>query len=77
MLERNAPHIIDGRFDDTGAPLRNLLKDLQIITALAAELGLPVPATTAAREAFADMAARGMGEKDPTALSAVLDAGTT
>lgn len=79
MLERNAPNILEGRFGPSPVPLRNLLKDLSIVTRLARELGIRVPAAGAAHSVFARLAAEGRGEWDITAACTALkdEAGDT
>jgi 3-hydroxyisobutyrate dehydrogenase-like beta-hydroxyacid dehydrogenase len=73
MLERNAPYIRTRRFEGTGAPLRNIVKDLKIIAALGAATGLALPLTETARSLFARLEAGGLGELDMTALCRLLD----
>jgi 3-hydroxyisobutyrate dehydrogenase-like beta-hydroxyacid dehydrogenase len=73
MLERNGPYIAERRFDSTGSPLRNLLKDLALVAALGEELGLNLRAASSARDVFAELAQLGWGERDITAAAMLVD----
>ncbi len=67
MLDRNAPVILSEDFGMTGAPLRNLLKDLSIVTALGRELEVPLPSASAAERVYSELVDAGEGEADITA----------
>jgi len=45
-------------------PLRLMLKDLQLVSNAAYELGVPLPATHATKELFGQAAARGLADVD-------------
>ena len=67
MLERCGPIIAREGYDEPGAPLRNILKDLTIITRLGRDSGLSVKAADAALGVFQRLVEEGMGESDMTA----------
>ena len=48
MMSRSAPITADRSFADSAAPIRNLVKDIGIITALGNEIGLELPLSEAA-----------------------------
>ena len=47
MIERNGPITVNKEFENSPAPLRNLVKDLGIIKELTSQLGLNLPVTMA------------------------------
>ena len=47
MIERNGPITVEKEFENSPAPLRNLVKDLGIIKELTSQLGLNLPVTMA------------------------------
>ena len=49
MAERSAPITAARDFEDSGAPIRNLVKDIGIITALSDDLGIALPLSRAAQ----------------------------
>ena len=67
MLERCGPIIARQGYDEPGAPLRNILKDLSIITRLGKDSGLSVKAADAALGVYQGLADAGMSESDMTA----------
>ena len=73
MLERNAPVIERGGFDESGSPLRNLLKDLDIVTRLSTSLGVRIPGALAATEVYRELSRRGEDEADITAAFRLLE----
>jgi 3-hydroxyisobutyrate dehydrogenase-like beta-hydroxyacid dehydrogenase len=75
MLERNAPFILRREFGPSAAPARNLAKDTAIIAALAREHGLDLRLAAAAERLYSELAARGWGERDITAVLPLLEGG--
>lgn len=73
MLGRNAPFILRREFGPSPAPARNLAKDTAIIAALAREHGLDLPLAAAAERVYSELAARGRGEWDITAVLPLLE----
>jgi 2-hydroxy-3-oxopropionate reductase len=69
MLERCAPLIAKRAFETPGSPLRNILKDLSIVTDLGRRSGLELRAAEAARAVYAALTAEGLGERDITAAA--------
>ena len=67
MLERCGPIIAREGYDEPGAPLRNILKDLSIITRLGEDSGLSVKAADAALGVYQGLVDAGMSESDMTA----------
>ncbi|MFQ5739405.1 MAG: NAD(P)-dependent oxidoreductase [Acidobacteriota bacterium] len=72
MLDRNAVRIAGGDFGLSGAPVRNLLKDLGIIVALAARKGLSLPSTREAERLNRMASDKGMADHDLTAIYQLL-----
>ena len=77
MLERNAPAVIDRSIGPSGAPLRNLHKDLGIVLELAREKGIETPSAAAAARVFAGLVAAGRGDQDIAAAALAVDRGVT
>jgi 3-hydroxyisobutyrate dehydrogenase-like beta-hydroxyacid dehydrogenase len=75
MLGRNAPFILRREFGPSPAPVRNLAKDTAIIAALAREHGLDLPLAAAAERVYSELASRGHGEWDITAVLPFLEGG--
>jgi 3-hydroxyisobutyrate dehydrogenase-like beta-hydroxyacid dehydrogenase len=73
MLERNAPPILGRDFGPSSVPLRNLLKDLEIIVRLGKDLGLTLPAASRAREAYETLAREGKERWDISAASLLVE----
>jgi 3-hydroxyisobutyrate dehydrogenase-like beta-hydroxyacid dehydrogenase len=73
MLERAAPRYAAADHGPSGAPLRNLKKDLGIILDLARSLGLQLPAATEAQRACDTLVQSGRGEWDVTALRLLIE----
>lgn len=73
MVERNAPEIIARAFGPSPVPLRNLLKDLSIITELGETLSVALPAARAALEQYSELADSGKGEWDISAACLLLE----
>lgn len=67
MLERCGPIISREGYDEPGAPLRNILKDLSIITRQGRESGLSVRAAETALDVYQGLVDAGMSESDMTA----------
>ena len=67
MLERCGPIIAREGYDEPGAPLRNILKDLSIITRQGKESGLSVRAAEAAFGVYQQLVDAGLSESDMTA----------
>ncbi len=73
MLERNAPYIMKRQFQPSGAPLRNMIKDMAILLQLAKELGVPLPTGKAAEQVYALANEKGMALQDISALYLLLE----
>lgn len=73
MLERNAPNIITRRFGPSGAPLRNMVKDMAIVVQLAAELEVPLPTGKAAERVCALANEKGLARQDITSMYLLLE----
>ena len=71
MIERNGPITVNKEFENSPAPLRNLVKDLGIIKDLTSQLGLKLPVTMASSEVVDETMGLGLEEPDiaATALS--------
>jgi len=70
MIERNAPITVTREFPDSGAPLRLIHKDLNIIKDLAVGEGLSLELALKSEEMFQSMMNEGKQEHD---ISAVLE----
>ena len=73
MLERNAPYIIKREFGPSAAPLRNMVKDMGILTQLAKELDVALPTGKAAERIYALANEKDMASQDITALYLLLE----
>jgi 3-hydroxyisobutyrate dehydrogenase-like beta-hydroxyacid dehydrogenase len=71
MIERNGPITVEKEFENSPAPLRNLVKDLGIIKELTDQLGLELPVTKASSSVVDTTMSLGLNEPDiaATALS--------
>ena len=71
MIERNGPITVNKEFENSPAPLRNLVKDLGIIKELLNQLGLDLPVTMASSSVVDTTMGLGLQEPDiaATALS--------
>mgnify|MGYP001162357266 FL=1 len=71
MIERNGPITVNKEFENSPAPLRNLVKDLGIIKELLIQLGLELPVTMASSSVVDTTMGLGLQEPDiaATALS--------
>ena len=71
MIERNGPITVNKEFENSPAPLRNLVKDLGIIKDLTSQLGLKLPVTMASSDVVDETMSLGLEEPDiaATALS--------
>ncbi len=73
MVERNGPITAARDFEHSAAPVRNLVKDLGIITELAGEMGLSMPATIESVKVFDDLVSAGYSEGDISGALLVLE----
>ena len=71
MIERNGPITVNKEFENSPAPLRNLVKDLGIIKELTSQLGLKLPVTMARSDVVDETMELNLEEPDiaATALS--------
>ena len=71
MIERNGPITVNKEFENSPAPLRNLVKDLGIIKELTSQLGLKLPVTMASSDVVDETMGLNLEEPDiaATALS--------
>jgi 3-hydroxyisobutyrate dehydrogenase-like beta-hydroxyacid dehydrogenase len=73
MLERNGPPILERQFGPSAVPLRNLLKDLKIITGLGKELGISLAAAGEAERAYETLAREGKELWDIAAATVLVE----
>ena len=73
MLERNAPIVWNQELGVSDVPLRTLAKDLEIVVALANELGLFIPLAQNALKLHREALRRGMGDRDVAAISMLME----
>ncbi len=71
MLTRNGPMLLSGDYGDL-APVRLLAKDLGLIEEAARELGVSLPLVQRTRGLFDEAMARGLGERDISAMVMLL-----
>ena len=64
MIERNGPITVNKEFENSPAPLRNLVKDLGIIKELLIQLGLDLPVTMASSSVVDTTMGLGLQEPD-------------
>tara|TARA_B100000674_G_scaffold486807_1_gene496006 strand:- start:12 stop:899 length:888 start_codon:yes stop_codon:yes gene_type:complete len=71
MIERNGPITVNKEFENSPAPLRNLVKDIGIIKDLTDQLGLKLPVTMASSDVVDETMKLNLNEPDiaATALS--------
>ena len=69
MIERNGPITVEKNFENSAAPLRNLIKDLNIIEDLRLQLGLELPVTQASSKVANDTNNMGLTEPDIAATA--------
>lgn len=67
MFNRTMPFLLKRRFDE-GAPMRIMLKDLDLITDLGRELNVRLLLASEAREVYRESVALGLGDEDIVAL---------
>ncbi len=67
MFNRIVPLLIERRFDD-GAPLRIMLKDLELIAEMGRDLNVRLLLASEAREVYREAVALGLGDEDLAAL---------
>jgi 3-hydroxyisobutyrate dehydrogenase-like beta-hydroxyacid dehydrogenase len=67
MFNRTMPFLLRRRFDE-GAPMRTMLKDLDLITDLGRELNVRLLLASEAREVYRESVALGLGDEDIVAL---------
>ncbi|HEX3722106.1 MAG TPA: NAD(P)-dependent oxidoreductase [Nitrolancea sp.] len=67
MFNRTLPLLLERRFNE-GAPLRTMMKDLDLITDLGRELNVRLLLASEAREIYRESIALGFGEEDIAAL---------
>lgn len=73
MLELSAPYIIKREFGPLRAPIRNMVKDMGLVTQLAKELDVSLPTTKAAEQVCALASEQGMAAQGITALYLLLE----
>ncbi|KAL3132463.1 hypothetical protein ABBQ32_009016 [Trebouxia sp. C0010 RCD-2024] len=73
VLERHMPVISSGMFEDSEMPLRNMVKDLDIVQAAARDVGISLPVTAAAQRLHADAATEGYSDWDMAVPYVLLD----
>lgn len=73
MLERNAPYIIKRNFGPSGAPMKNLTKDMSIIIDLTKELGFTLPSSREAERVCQLAHKNGMELSDISAMYLLLE----
>lgn len=72
VLKRHMPIITASKFQDTQMPLRNIVKDLNIIETAANQADLSLPATAAAQKLHADAAREGYEDWDLAVIHVLL-----
>ncbi|MEE2661978.1 MAG: NAD(P)-dependent oxidoreductase [Pseudomonadota bacterium] len=73
MFQVRGKMMSDNKYDEVGMSNRLYQKDLDIISAFAAEVGCPVNLFMAAVQPYRATLAQGLGEKDTAAVCAVLE----
>lgn len=67
MVKRNGPITANRAFKGSGAPLRNLHKDLTFIESVSADLGQPLPLAKVAAKVYSQLMEMGLGDDDISA----------
>jgi 3-hydroxyisobutyrate dehydrogenase len=73
MVERSAPITAKREFENSAAPVRNLVKDIGIITDLARNMGLALPLSQQAQQLVNETRDMGYGEGDIAAVLLALE----
>jgi 3-hydroxyisobutyrate dehydrogenase-like beta-hydroxyacid dehydrogenase len=73
MFQVRGPIMVAGQYDEPTATMTTHLKDIDIISAFAADLHCPTPLFTAAAQFYYAAIAQGRGSEDTAALCAVLE----
>ena len=73
MFQVRGPMMVAGQYDEPTATMKTHSKDLDIISAFAADLYCPTPLFTAAAQFYYAAIAQGRGSEDTAALCAVLE----
>jgi len=73
MLERNTPMIMNKQFENTGAPIRLIAKDIGIISDLGRELNLNLSTTFEVEKIIKKAVQDGYGESDFSTISKYVD----
>lgn len=73
MLEIRGPLMVAGDYDEPTARLSMFMKDLDIISRYATEIGAPTPLLSASLPLYASGMAQGRGHQDAAAVCAVLE----
>ncbi|MGH9168198.1 MAG: NAD(P)-dependent oxidoreductase [Acidimicrobiia bacterium] len=73
MLEVRGPLMADQRYEEPTARVRMFKKDIQLISAFAAELDCPTPLFSASIDLYASAMSQGMGDYDAAAVCTVLE----
>lgn len=76
MLARNTPYVRDRRFGPSPAPLRNLIKDLDLVARWSGQCGAVLPAAAEARRLFREAASAGMTDDDLSSIYRLIEGGT-
>ncbi len=74
MLEVRGPLMLEENFSEANMPIRNYLKDVDLISAFARETSSPLPLFAICAQLCIAAMAQGRGEEDPAAMFAVLKA---
>ena len=73
MVERNMPIYIKKEFENSSAPIRNIVKDLQIIVDLCSELDIKLPLTDMSLDLFKNTNDLNINEPDLSAVSIFIE----
>lgn len=73
MFQLRGPLMVEGKYDEPTARIDMYMKDLDIITAFAAELRSPTPLFSAATQLYYAAERCGLGKLDTAAVSIVLE----
>lgn len=73
MVERNAPIFIKKRYENSAAPIRNLIKDLEIILDYGKELGINMPLTQKSFELFIKADELDIKEPDIASVALIIE----
>ena len=73
MVERNMPIYIKERYENSSAPIRNIIKDLKIISEMSKQMNLNLPLTDLSLNLFEETNKLDINERDIASVAIYLN----